>query len=109
PAPDEGLYSIEFHLAEIYWKRPDLRIFDIAVENGQFEMADINLYRDYGGPRNATVIVAENIKVTDGFLDIEVSKTKDNGKISGIVMYKQPEEVDPHDGFITRINSGGEA
>jgi uncharacterized delta-60 repeat protein len=109
PAADEGLYTVEFHLAEIYWDLPDSRIFDIAVENGQFELADLDLYEDYGGPRNAAVIVAKNIKVTDGFLDIAVSKTKDNGKISGLVMYKQPEEVDPHDGFITRINSGGEA
>lgn len=107
PAPEVGLYTIEFHLAEIYWEFPASRIFDITVENGQFELEDIDVYGDYDGSRSATVIIAENIKVTDGFLDVGVSKTKDNGKISGIVMYKQ--SVDPHPSFITRINSGGEA
>ena len=109
PAPEKGLYTLELHLAEIYWDAPNNRIFDIVVENGQFELAAIDIYREYGGYRTATVIVAENIKVTDGFLDISVSTKKDNGKISGLVMYKQAEEVDPHDGFITRINSGGKA
>ncbi|GEO22413.1 hypothetical protein CQA01_29470 [Cyclobacterium qasimii] len=70
-------------------------------------MKDIDLYKDYNGSRKANVILSENIQVTDGVLDIDISKTKDNGKISGIVMYKSSSI--PYSGFIKRINSGGGA
>src|SRR5690606_23812831 len=46
------------------------------------------------GPQTAAVLVAENIGVKDGFLNIEVKKKINNPSLAGIVMYKQSQESD---------------
>jgi len=108
PATEDGLYTVELHFSEIHWDRPEARVFEVEVEDGQFFLEDIDLFRDQGGSHRANILMAENIAVTDGWLDIKLTPQKDNAKISGVVMYKQPTATDTLDkSLIARINTGG--
>lgn len=93
PAPEVGLYTVELHVAEIYWNQSGARLFDLTIENGQFTAENIDLYQRFG-PRSAGVLIAENIEVKDGLLDINVKKKINNPSLSGIVMYRQWKETE---------------
>lgn len=85
PVP-AGKYKVNLYFAEIWWTASGQRVFSVAVEN-QFTRANIDLFQAYGN-FNAAVIVADNIQVSDGFLDITLTTSKDNAKISGISVDK---------------------
>ncbi len=87
PVPQNGSYSVDIHLAEIYWTQVNRRLFNISVEGGQFTRQNIDLVQELGSAYTATIIKAEPINVTDGFLDITFTTVKDNAKVSGIAVY----------------------
>lgn len=91
PVPEEGSYTVELLFAEIHWNKSGARVFGMEVENGQFTMDNIDLFRNFGGKNSAYVIRAENIKVSDGYLDIKFTSQVNNAKLSGISLYKQNE------------------
>ena len=81
-----GKYRVNLHFAEIWWTAANLRLFNVSVES-QFTKTNIDLFKDYG-QFNAGVIVADNIQVNDGFIDVVLTGVKDNAKISGISVDK---------------------
>jgi hypothetical protein len=87
PVPQNGLYSVDIHLAEIYWTQVNRRLFNISVEGGQFTQQNIDLVQELGSAYTATTLRAEPINVTDGFLTITFTIVKDNAKVSGICVY----------------------
>jgi uncharacterized delta-60 repeat protein len=91
PASEEGLYTVELHFAEIYWGQEGARVFNVEIENGQFTLENLDLYKDHGG-NSALTVIAENIEVTDGVLDISFIRQLDNAKLSGVVMFRQSTE-----------------
>jgi hypothetical protein len=89
PAREQGLYTVELHFAEIWWDEEGRRVFNVEVENEQFKLENIDLYKDHGGKYSASVFIAENIQVNDGTLDIEFKSKVNNAKVSGVVIRKQ--------------------
>ncbi|HEY0666753.1 MAG TPA: malectin domain-containing carbohydrate-binding protein, partial [Sphingobacteriaceae bacterium] len=89
PVPQAGEYTVELHFAEIYFQSAGSRIFNINVENGQYTLPNVDLYKDHGGTFNAAVIKAESIQVNDGILNIDLTPLINNAKISGIAVFKQ--------------------
>lgn len=87
PVPQNGLYFVDIHLAEIYWTQVNRRIFNISVEGGQFTRQNLDLFQELGAAYTAMTIRAEPINIADGFLDITFSTVKDNAKVSGISVY----------------------
>src|SRR5690606_12095873 len=71
PAPVPGLYTLELHFAET---KDRWRDFGFDVENRQYSMEYIDLFRDFGGLNSAGVMVFENIEVNDGYLDVQFFK-----------------------------------
>lgn len=87
-----GTYSIELHMAEIYWEAAGERSFSVAVEN-QTEIADLDLYSQ-AGHDGAFNHIVENVRVTDGSLDIKVSSTKDGGTLAGFAIWSADGALD---------------
>lgn len=88
----EGTYTIELHMAELYWEAAGERTFDVLVE-GQGELDDLDLYSQVGfhGAFSHTV---ENVRVTDGRLNITLEATQDAGTLSGFAVYSADGELD---------------
>lgn len=105
PLPEEGLYTVELHFAEIHWDRPNARLFRLNLE-GEPVGETIDLYGDHGGSNAAYVLKIEDLEVADGNLTVELVSEKDRAKISGIAVFKQKLTPEPE---YLRINAGGEA
>ncbi|UMA66195.1 Ig-like domain-containing protein [Roseivivax marinus] len=86
-----GSYSIELYFAEIYQTDPGQRVFDVIVE-GQIVLDDYDILAENGGDINAPVVLTLPDTVSpDSFgdpaaLDISVTASVDNAKVSGIVV-----------------------
>lgn len=93
PAAEAGLYALDLHFAEIHWNYSGARVFGLEIENGQYAVENLDLFRDYGGKNSAYMIRAENIMVSDGHLNIKFNSQVNNAKLSGITLYKQSELV----------------
>ena len=84
---NNGLYSVNLHFAEIHFNGPNQRNFDITIEEEVVSGLDI-----YASTKNAfdpghdTALVVNfpQVQVTDGIVDIDLSASVNNSKISGI-------------------------
>lgn len=92
PVPGDGNYNVTLHFAEIFFGAPGggselggagKRVFSIDVEGGQANITDLDIY-DEVGAATALVYVFEDITVNDGALEIAMSSSVREGKISGI-------------------------
>ena len=88
-----GKYKINLHFAEIWFTASNERIFNVSVES-QIVRTNIDLVALYGSATAGTMI-ADNVQVTDGFIDIVFTTLKDNAKVSGISIDKYPDDPLP--------------
>ena len=91
-----GTYVVVLHFAEIYWSSPGSRVFSVSLEGNPVE-AGIDLVGEAGA--NTAVTRAYPVTVSDGMLDISLSASVDNGKLSAIEVRRtglvlSPEEID---------------
>jgi glucose/arabinose dehydrogenase len=77
-----GTYDIGLALAEIYFSTTGKRIFDISVE-GQLIQDDLDIFAK-AGSFNALNILLEDVVVNDGVLNINLSSSINNAKLSAI-------------------------
>ena len=91
PVPGDGDYNVTLHFAEIFFGAPGggenlgapgQRVFSVSIE-GTEVLTDLDIY-DEVGPATALVEIFEDIPVTDGALDISISSTVREGKVSAI-------------------------
>jgi hypothetical protein len=85
PVTTAGTYAVDLHFTEIWWTSAGRRVFNVNVENGQFVRNNLDVFQAYG-TFNAGVIRADNINVTDGFIDISFVTVADNATIAGIAV-----------------------
>ncbi len=92
PVPGDGMYNVSLHFAEIFFGAPGdgetlggpgQRVFNIDIEGGQGTITDLDIY-DEAGAATALVRTFEDVSVTDGSLQISLSSSVREGKISGI-------------------------
>ena len=87
PMPN-GTYDVVLKFAEIFHDVSGARVFDVLVEGAVVSSAlDVV---DQVGPLAAHDINYEGVEVSDSLLTIELTGTIDNPKISGIVVYREP-------------------
>lgn len=81
-----GAYSVQLGMAEIYQGNPGLRSFDVVLENVRV-ISSLDLYQEVGGN---TVFLSSifTTEVSDGRLDIDVTKILDNGTLASILVRK---------------------
>jgi WD40 repeat protein/serine/threonine protein kinase len=75
-----GRYRVTLHFAEVYWRPPAGRVFDVVIED------ETRLSRyDLRAPGFAIADVKKfEVRVDDGLLEIEFRAIEDNPKISAI-------------------------
>jgi len=94
-------YKVTLKLAEIYFGTANSRLFDVAVE-GELFLDNFDIYAQAGG-KNIAIDSSMIITTTRNFIHIEITASRDNAAIKGIVI----EEVGSEN--IIRINCGGAA
>ncbi|WP_031428719.1 malectin domain-containing carbohydrate-binding protein [Flavimarina sp. Hel_I_48] len=107
---ENGNYKVKCHFAEIYWGATGggsggkgKRLINISIEN-QKRLSDLDIIREVGS--ETALIKSYSVNVRDGKLNIDLTSTKDEPKISAIEIIK----VDPvDDTAVTRINAGSSA
>ncbi len=87
-----GTFTVELFLAELYWEEAGKRTFDLSVE-GQVKLNDLDLFSQVGHD-GAYSYVVNNVRVTDGTLDIAVAASVDAGTISGFAIYSADGKID---------------
>lgn len=101
---DNGNYSVNLHFAEIYFDDFGQRIFDVTLEDS-LVADDLDIYERarnafFPGNNNALVINAQQVVVNDGVLDLDMSASINNAKLSAI-------EVIPNTGPGVLLQSSG--
>lgn len=87
-----GTYTLELHMAELYWTENGARSFNLSVEGSQeFSALDLHSQVGHDGAFSHTV---RNIRVTDGTLNIDVEALTDAGTISGFALYSADGGID---------------
>lgn len=83
-----GLYEIELHFAELWFRTPGARRFDVHVE-GQTVLRDYDVYTQAGGRFRARVEIV-NVAVSDGRLNVDlVLGAADNPMINALRVTKR--------------------
>ena len=90
PVPGDGDYNVAIHFAEIFFGAPGggvggagKRVFSIDIEDGQATLTNLDIYAEVGAT-TALIKTFEGITVTDGLLDIFLTSSTREGKISAI-------------------------
>ena len=92
PVPGDGQYNVTLHFAEIFFGAPGngselggagKRVFSMDVEGGQGVITDLDIYDEVGAAA-ALIYTFENVTVTDGALEIAMTSSVREGKISAI-------------------------
>ncbi|MGH9856522.1 MAG: malectin, partial [Acidobacteriota bacterium] len=77
-----GFYNVALHFAEIHWKIPGKRIFDVLIEGSRvLDRYDICAAV---GCSIALALTFLGVQVQDGQLNIDFRTVKDNAKVSAI-------------------------
>lgn len=88
----KGTYKVNLNFAENYFNERGKRIFDVSAENS-LKLNDFDIYAAAGGP-NKPVQRSFEIEVTDGVLNLDLSASLDNAKLSSIeVQQVNPEAL----------------
>lgn len=101
PVENGKEYKVTLKFAEIYFSAKNSRIFDVTV-NGQLFLDNYDVFAAAGG-KNRAVDTSLTVVVKDSHVYIELSASKDNAAIKGIVI----DEIGGTN--VIRINCGGPA
>ncbi len=91
PVPGAGQYRLRLHFAEIYWGATGgsggpgtagQRVFSINLEGGPVELADFDINAEVGPM--AAVVKSFDVAVSDGTLNINMTSSVDQPKVSAI-------------------------
>ncbi len=94
-------YKLTLKFAEIYFSTGNSRLFDVNVEGNLF-LDNYDVFKE-AGAKNMAKDTSITILANDDFLNIELTASKDNASIKGIVV----EEIGGTS--VLRINCGGSA
>jgi hypothetical protein len=105
PISSEGDYFMVLKFAEVYFQRPNEKVFDVVINNHHAVIKDLDIFSKVGrGVAHDEIIpftvsqgqltINDEMSDFDGTLVIEFAKaTRDNPKINAIVVAKgKPEE-----------------
>lgn len=82
PVPN-GVYTVTLHFAEMFWEKRNKRVFDVNVEGGDPEVWDLDIF-DEVGDITPLKQVLEEVTVSDGKMDIQLSASDDVATLSAI-------------------------
>lgn len=87
-----GTFTIQLFMAEIYNTAAGARSFTVSIE-GREVLSNLDLYSQVGHD-GAFEHVEENVRVTDGTLDIALESIVDNATLAGFAIYSADGKLD---------------
>ena len=87
-----GTFTVDLHMAEIYSNTAGARSFNVSVE-GQVVLPNVDLYTQ-AGHDGAFDYTVENVRVTDGVLNITLESLVDNATLAGFALYSADGKLD---------------
>jgi len=87
-----GTFTIKLFMAEIYQTTAGARSFNVSVE-GQVVLSNLDLYSQ-AGHDGAYEYVVEDVRVTDGTLNIALQSVVDNATLAGFAIYSADGKLD---------------
>ncbi len=87
-----GTFTVDLHMAEIYSTTAGARSFNVSVE-GQVVLPNVDLYTQ-AGHDGAFDYTVENVRVTDGVLNITLESLVDNATLAGFALYSADGKLD---------------
>jgi peptidoglycan/xylan/chitin deacetylase (PgdA/CDA1 family) len=87
-----GTFTIQLFMAEIFNTTAGARSFNVAIE-GQQVLSSVDLYTLVGHD-GALTHTAEDIRVSDGTLDITLESLVDNATLAGFAIYSADGKLD---------------
>lgn len=87
-----GTFTVRLFMAEIYNSSAGARSFNVSVE-GQVVRSNLDLYSE-AGHDGAFEYVVEDVRVTDGSLDIALQSVVDNATLAGFALYSADGKLD---------------
>ncbi|MBI9018839.1 MAG: hypothetical protein JEZ07_16425 [Phycisphaerae bacterium] len=102
-----GKYDLTLKFCEIHYKEPDKRVFDVKVM-GNKVAENLDVFAKAGALKPYDIIV-ENVKVTQGLLDIDFDIKVEFPFIAAIVIDGYTDDLNQIKGkpFTRKINCGG--
>ena len=77
-----GDYTVNLSFAEIYWNQANQRVFDVKAED-KLVLDNVDVHVGAGG-KNIAMEKSFNVTVQDGVLNLDLTASVNNVKISGI-------------------------
>ena len=77
-----GDYTVNLSFAEIYWNQANQRVFDVKAED-KLVLDNFDIHAGAGG-KNIAVEKSFGVNVQDGVLNLDLTASVNNAKISGI-------------------------
>lgn len=87
-----GTFTIKLFMAEIFNTAAGARSFNVSVE-GRAVLSNLDLFSQ-AGHDGAFEYVVENVRVTDGTLDITLQSIVDNATLAGFAIYSADGRLD---------------
>lgn len=81
----DAIYDVRLSFAELYHGAADARLFSLSVE-GQAVLSDFDLFSE-AGQFEAYDIELRGIRVSDGFLTVQLESLVDNATLAGIAVF----------------------
>lgn len=85
PGMEPGIYAIELYFAETFHTASDQRVFDVAIE-GTTVLDDYDIFDAAGGGDIAIVETFDDVSVTDGILNITLTRSTGSATINAIAI-----------------------
>lgn len=85
PGMEPGNYAIELYFAETFHAASNQRVFDVAIE-GTTLLENYDIFDAAGGEDIAVVEMFENVSVTDGILNITLTRSTGSATINAIAI-----------------------
>lgn len=82
---EPGNYAIDLHFAETFHTASDQRVFDVAIE-GTTVLENYDIFDAAGGADIAVVETFEDVSVTDGILNITLTRSTGSATINAIAI-----------------------
>lgn len=95
PVPTfSSMYIVQLHFAELFWKQPLKRIFNISIESA-LVLFDYDIFVISGGWYHSSVLEFTTKVTLDGVLNIKMNRSIDRAKISAIEVFQIKPSIVP--------------
>ena len=100
--PENGLYLVQLHFAETYYKEPGKRIFNVLIED-QMIHPGLDVFNEVG--HDSAFVSIHEVEVTDGIVDIDFTRILENPSICAVEVVSVDPTIDETAPVLSNISA----